>query len=83
MFSELDRDELQALFATLGSAAEASHGNGEVLSEIEETQLDVHQALRDHVHAESAPQRAAVEAEADARRARAEAGDPEAYIDFF
>ena len=81
MFSALTKEELQILFTELDDPDDRRPYP--VYAEIAEVRQDVKQALADVVHAEYAPMRAQAEAEAAARRARAEAGDPEAYIDFF
>jgi hypothetical protein len=70
MFSDLTTSELQMLFAKLGSGAEVT--NYGVYSEIEDVQLDVHQALADKVHAQFDERIA---------RAEAQAGDPEAQAE--
>ena len=82
MFSELTHEELNELFARLGSGAEAGRGNYGVMSEIEDARADVHRAICDMTRAEFAGRHAQAEAEAAARRTQAEAGDPEAYLDF-
>ena len=68
MFSGLTTQELQLLFAKLGSAADKGRHNYDMLSEIWAVQVDVHQALTDVTHTEFAERIA---------RAEARARDPE------
>jgi hypothetical protein len=81
MFSDLTKQELQILFTELDDPDDRRPYL--IYAEIAEVRKDVKQALADVVHAEFAPMRARAEAEGAGRRARAEAGDPEAYLDFF
>lgn len=71
MCSELTHQELNQLFARLGSGMEAGRGSYGVYSEIEQVREDVHRAIADVTHAEFAGATARAEAEAAARQTRA------------
>ena len=66
MFAELTHEELNELFAKLGSGAEAGRGNYGVMSEIEDARADVYRTICDVTRAEFAGRHAQAEGEREA-----------------